>query len=135
MALERGAGCYFLRAGFHRGCARWLPQYFFSLFLFGRSSAFFVSVAACEFPIGWGGRCVWRWIGVQHVIFLGLGFVVAGRGGSASCSFRYLFLGGLLIFLFRLPRVNFPIGWGGLCVWRWIGVQNVIFLGLARLAG
>ena len=46
---------------------------------------------------------------MQIVIFLGLGFIVAERGGSASCSVRCLFLGDLLLFLFRLPRVSFPL--------------------------
>ena len=98
----------FLGLGFVVAGRGGFPGCSFLYFLFGRSSNFFVSVA-CEFPIGWGGLCVWRWIGVQDVIFLGLGFVAAERGGSPGCSFLYLFLGGLLLFLFRLPRVNFPL--------------------------
>ena len=87
-------------------------------------------VAACEFPIGWGGLCVLRWVGVQKVIFLGLGFVVAARGGFPGCSFLYLFLGGLLFFFVSVAACGFPIGWGGRCVLRWVGVQEVIFLAL-----
>ena len=97
-----GLGFVVAARGGSPGCS------FLYLFLDGLLP-FFVSVAAVEFPIGWGGLCVLRWIGVQEVIFLGLGFVVAERGGFPGCSFLYLFLGGLLLFLFWLPRVNFPL--------------------------